>query len=119
VGRTTPKGIEVMDPTTIGVISAAAASLLTLATTKGVDAWLKIRADRRQDEVREETAEDANLKFVIGRQDARIDKLETELREVHLQHNDCEKKFAALSARMDRTERDVKAVEKEVKDQKQ
>jgi septal ring factor EnvC (AmiA/AmiB activator) len=92
----------------IGTISAAFASGFTLAATKGIEAWLKYRADQRIDkevqmhkEEAEQQKEDNTLRFLIGRQDARIEALEKELRELHSQHNDCEKKHEALKVRLE------------------
>lgn len=93
--------------TVVGVGSAAISGILTLLTTRGVDAWLKIRADARQDEVREETQADTNLRFIITRQDADIVQLRSELRELYTQHNDCERKYAALLVRIEMLEKKV------------
>jgi predicted nucleic acid-binding Zn-ribbon protein len=114
-----------IDPATISVITAGLGAIFGIACTKGIDAYLKYRADKREDvklldvrEDQERDKEDNTLRFIIGRQDARIEKLENELREIHGQHNECEKKYAALSARLDRTERDVASVTKEVGEHK-
>jgi hypothetical protein len=93
--------------TVVGVVCAAVGSLLTLISTKGVDGWLKLRADARQDEVREEAQEDTNLRFIITRQDAEIVHLRAEMRELYLQHNDCERKYAALLVRVEMLEKKV------------
>lgn len=106
----------------IGSVSAAVGGLLTLATTKGIDAWLKYKADARTDEIREEAKEETDLRFIIGRQDAEIAALRIELREIHLQHNNCEKKHTALETefkvRMEFMAKRVDKVEADVKEQK-
>jgi hypothetical protein len=97
--------------TTVGVISAAAGGILTWASTQGINAWLKYRADRRVDEVREDEQEDSTLRFIIGRQDGEISSMRAELKEmqvshraelkaIHDQHNDCEKRHAELSTEL-------------------
>lgn len=94
----------------VGVISAAVSGFVTVIATKGIDGWIKLRADKRIDETREEKSANEVLMFTITRQDSRIEKLENELRAVHSDHNDCERKYAALSARLDRTDAAVKTV---------
>lgn len=120
--------------TVVGVLSAAGGALLAWIGKGGVDAWLKLRADHREDvkledqkEQREETKQDNDLRFIIGRQDGELASLRNELKEVHLQHNDCEKKHAALAtelrvrmelmnARVDHVETDMKAANKQIED---
>jgi hypothetical protein len=91
----------------IGSVSAAIGGILTLAATKGIDAYLKYKADARTDEIREEAKEETDLRFIIGRQDAELTSLRTELKEkdklhrdemnsLHKLHNECEKKHTAL-----------------------
>lgn len=111
-----------MDPNSfsviVGVISAAVSGLLTLLVTKGIDGWLKLRADARTDIVREETKEDVDLRYIIERQDKEIASLRTELREIHLQHNDCERKHESLRVRLEFMEGRMTKVEKDVEEHK-
>ncbi len=108
-----------MDATQTGILIAAVSSGITavvaVLATKGIDGWLKLRADSRIDTTREEKSANEVLMFTIQRQDARIEKLENELRSVHDQHNDCERKYAALSTRLDGMDAAVKSSLQETK----
>lgn len=102
----------------IGAVSAAVGGLLTLATTKGIDAWLRIREDRRKDATLEDQREDAEdekedktLRYIIGIQQGDLASLRTEIKEkearfrdeltaVYNKHNDCEKRQAALETEL-------------------
>lgn len=85
----------------IGAAGATTGTLLGIVCTKGVDAWLKLRKDTRDEKTTDAAAEDNTLRFIIGRQDARIERLETELKDVHTQHADCEKKHESLKVRLE------------------
>jgi hypothetical protein len=108
-----------MDATQTGIIIASvgtvAGTLIGIVATKGVDAWIKLRADKRIDDTREEKSANEVLMFTITRQDTRIAKLEDELRAVHLAHNDCERKYAALATRLDSMDAAVKSSVQETK----
>lgn len=111
-----------MDATQAGIliasVSAAVSGVLTLVVTKGIDGWLKLRADKRIDDTREEQSANEVLMFTIQRQDHRIEKLENELRAVYEQHNECERKYAALSTRLDRLDGATSAVKDAVSEVK-
>ncbi len=93
--------------TLVGVVSGVGGSLLTFLATKGVDAWLKLRADQRIDVVREEEAEEVDLKFIITRQDTVIGNMSAEMRELRKEHIECERKHAELKARLEMLENRV------------
>jgi alpha-beta hydrolase superfamily lysophospholipase len=108
-----------MDATTIsviiGTVCAAIGGLIGVLSTKGVSGWIKLREDKRIDQVREEKSANEVLMFTISRQDARIEKLESELRAVYDKHNDCERKYAALAVRLDGVDAAVRSSVQETK----
>ncbi len=99
----------------IGSIGTVGGALIGVLATKVVDARIKLRADKRIDDIREEKSANEVLMFTITRQDTRIAKLEDELRAVHLAHNDCERKYAALATRLDGMDAAVKSSVQETK----
>jgi hypothetical protein len=98
--------------TTIGTVVGA---LVGVWATKVVDARIKLRADKRIDDIREEKSANEVLMFTIQRQDARIEKLEGELRSVYEKHNECERKYVALVTRLDGMDAAVKSSLQETK----
>lgn len=85
-------------------ITGGLSTFFTLICTKGIDAFLKWRADKRIDEVREEEGEDIDLKFIINRQDTVINAMNEEMKELRREHIDCERKHAELKARLEMLE---------------
>lgn len=113
-----------MDTTTataiaiIGALSTALAGIGGWFSKQGVDAWLKLRADKREDARLEDAREDVvaakeenTLRYIIGIQEGDLRSLRAEikemqvlhrqeLRELHIAHNDCEKRQAQLEAEL-------------------
>jgi hypothetical protein len=110
-----------MDSTTVGIIGAIGTLVAGLGgwfSKQGVDAWLKLRADRREDARLEDQREDVldekedkTLRYIIGIQQGELTSLRseikemqtnhrTELRQIHDAHNDCEKRHAELSTEL-------------------
>jgi hypothetical protein len=110
-----------MDSTTVGIIGALATALAGLGgwfSKQGVDAWLKLRADKREDvkleDAREDVLqdkEDKTLRYIIGIQQGELTSLRAEVKEMqgnhraelktlHDQHNDCEKRHAELATEL-------------------
>lgn len=110
-----------MDSTTIAVIGALSTALAGAAgwfSKQGVDAWLKVRADKREDvkleDAREDVLderEDKTLRYIIGIQQGELTSLRaelkemqashrTELKQIHEAHNDCEKRHAELATEL-------------------
>ena len=106
-----------MDSTTVGIVGAICTAVAGAAgwfTKQGVDAWLKLRADKRIDEEIEdkreehdEEKEDTTLRYIIGHQAGELVGLRAEVKEmreshraelnsVHDAHNECEKRFAKM-----------------------
>lgn len=104
-----------MSDTTFTILCSFITGILTLAFTKGIDAYRGYLAELRLDKAQlseEETKicdkEENTLRWLLGRQDATIERLQKELHELHLQHNDCEKKHEALRVRLELLEQRVK-----------
>lgn len=104
----------------IGVASAAAGSLLTILLTKGTEALLKFRQDRRIDVIREGEDLEDTYRFIIKRQDDRITHLEAEMQalrgdynaellSLQKDHAECEKRHAVLETKVQQLERDLAA----------
>jgi hypothetical protein len=121
-----------MDSTTIAIIGALSTALAGLGgwfSKQGVDAWLKLRADKREDvkleDAREDVLderEDKTLRYIIGIQEGDLKSLRAELKEmqaayrnelaamreshrnelknIHDAHNDCELRYTALETEM-------------------
>lgn len=110
-----------MDSTTIGVIGAITTAIAGAAgwfSKQGVDAWLKLKADSREDtrlqDAREDQLiekEDSTLRYIIGMLQGELTSLRaeikemqtshrTELKNIHDAHNECEKRFAELSTEL-------------------
>jgi hypothetical protein len=121
----------------VGTIGAAIGGVLTWASTQGINALLKYRADKREDERLQVQREDAHedkeentLRFIIGRQDGELTSLRSEIKEmqfahreelrvIHNAHNECEKRHAELATelrlRMELMNSRVEVVERDVK----
>jgi hypothetical protein len=85
---------------------------------QGVDAWLKLRADKREDNKLEDAREDvlhdkedATLRYIIGIQQGELTSLRSEIKEmqfahreelrsIHTAHNECEKRHAELATEL-------------------
>lgn len=110
-----------MDSTTVAIIGSLGGVVAAAAgwfSKQGVDAWLKIRADRRVDlqlnndrEDKEDEKQDNSLRYIIGIQQGELTSLRTEIKEkdanfreelkaIHDKHNDCEKRQAELSTEL-------------------
>ncbi len=111
-----------MDATQIGVVIGAVSGAIGAigggVCTWGIGAYLKLRADRREDiklhdarEDAEDEKEDNTLRFIIGRQDGELSALRAEMKEMqvnhraeltalHNQHNECETKHAKLETEL-------------------
>ncbi len=127
--------------TVVGVISAAVGGILTWASTQGINALLKYRADHREDKKLQAEQNEAHhdkeentLRFIIGRQDGEMTSLRSEIKEmqfahreelrsIHHAHNECEKRHAELATelriRMETMASRVEAVEQHVVDPKE
>lgn len=102
----------------VGAVSGAIGAIGGGICTWGVSAYLKIRADRREDVRLEEQREDVEdekeektLRYIIGIQQGELTSLRTELKEMaanhreelrllHNEHNDCEKRHAELKTEL-------------------
>jgi hypothetical protein len=111
-----------MDATQMGVligsVCGAIGALGGGICTWGVAAYLKVKADKREDirlqdqrDDADETKEDGTLRYIIGRQDGEIAALKAkveqmqashtaELKNVHELHNACELRYTALDTEM-------------------
>ena len=93
--------------TLVGIVSAALGGLLTFLSTKGVDAFLKVRADARKDrdaKRSEEVEADSRLEAVNSAMIAdlkyQVKEILKELKDVQAQHLECEKNHSRLDGLM-------------------
>lgn len=102
----------------IGAGTTALAGLLGWFSKQGVDAWLKLRADKREDAKLEDAREDAlnekeenTLRYIIGEQAGELRSVRAEVKEMqnthrlelralHEAHNNCEKRQAQLETEL-------------------
>lgn len=97
----------------VTVIVGGVSAILTLILTKGIDAYERWRKIDREDDAAERAISEAEaariesgLKYIIGKQDARITHLETELQGVRGQHSQCEQSLAKVTARLELIEKE-------------
>lgn len=91
-------------PTEIATLTAAIstpiAAFLTWLSTKGVDAYLKVKADARKDvEAEDKHMEDANTRL-IAKLESQVESILTELKEVRSEHIECVKNYAEIKGQM-------------------
>lgn len=86
--------------TLVGILSAAITGLLTFVTTKGVDAWLKVREDSRKDIAYEDKKMEEANRVLITRLEAQVANIETELKSVRSEHMDCVRNHAKLEGQL-------------------
>lgn len=100
-----------MDAVQAAALSAAVttpiASLLTLAATKGVDAYVKVRKTQTDESHYEDQRIDENWRLLVGKQEGRLEKLEADLEYSREQHLECIKNQGRLEGRIEELERRV------------
>lgn len=96
----------------IGAVGTGIGTLLGIILTKGVEAWEKFRATNRIDEAAaladkntraasDAASVEASLKYIVGRQDARITELEHKVDVLNEEHAKCERENAAMKVRIE------------------
>jgi chromosome segregation ATPase len=95
-------------------VTAAITGLATFLTTRGLDAWLKVKADARIDKELEDKQMDEANTLLINEAKAQINELKgqvstilLELKEVRLQHHECSVQYAEMRGEMNATRGEI------------
>ncbi len=87
--------------TVASAITAGITAVLTLVSTKGIDAFIKYRKQRNSEQVADETQQTDLMKVLIGKLEARVELLEARNEKLANTHLECERNHARLEAKVE------------------